>query len=240
MRNLLVDAGNHRVKAAVFEGGIIMARHEWSPAEFTKWISTVPADHFLLSSVAGVTLQELDLRQISGQRLQLNPSLPLPLQVAYQTPETLGADRLAAACGAAARFPKKNSLVIDVGTCINYELVTADRTYRGGAISPGVRMRFLAMHQQTARLPLAEPIPKAPLIGQSTVTCLQSGVLNGVVAEMAGMIARYEMQCSGQLHVILCGGDAQLFENQLKGPIFVAPDLVLEGLNSILEHNVAT
>ena len=239
MKNLVVDAGNNRIKAALFERGTLLQKNEWSSADFVNWVKHVQADHFILSSVAAATLQELDLRQISGQRLQLHPGLPLPLHVAYQTPETLGADRLAAACGAAARFPKKNSLVIDVGTCINYELVTADRTYRGGAISPGVRMRFLAMHQQTARLPLAEPIPEAPLIGQSTITCLQSGVLNGVVAEMAGMIARYEMQCSGKLHVILCGGDAQLFENQLKPPIFVAPNLVLEGLNSILEHNVA-
>lgn len=237
--NAVVDIGNSRTKIGLFKNQDLLQVADFAYLSAgADFLHSHAPSNILIASVgepAGI-----EMLPKNSRILVLNPDLPLPLAIAYETNRTLGADRIAAACGAAARFPGENCLVIDLGTCINYELVTSDRVYRGGAISPGVRMRFLAMHLQTARLPLAEPIPKAPLIGQSTVTCLQSGVLNGVVAEMAGMIARYEMQCSGQLHVILCGGDAQLFENQLKGPIFVAPNLVLEGLNSILEHNVAT
>lgn len=239
MKNLVVDAGNNRIKAAFFEQGALLQKQEWSSADFVNWVKHVQADHFILSSVRGLQLSDLELAGIPGMRIQFFSGVPSPVRVAYQTPSTLGADRLAAACGAAARFPGENCLVIDLGTCINYELVTSDRVYRGGAISPGVRMRFRSMHEQTARLPLAEPVVDVPIIGQSTISCLQSGVLNGVVGEVNGMIARFEMQCNGPLRVILCGGDAQLFENQLKPPIFVAPNLVLEGLNSILEHNVA-
>lgn len=237
--NAVMDIGNTRGKVAFFEKNRLLAVHEFLDETLaTQILQAGGPIHIIVSNVSNRFRGPLPV-EVKGQYLALTPELPIPLRLDYETPQTLGADRIAAACGAAARFPGENCLVIDLGTCINYELVTSDRVYRGGAISPGVQMRFLAMHQQTARLPLAEPIPKAALIGQSTITCLQSGVLNGVVAELTGMIARYEMQCSGKLHVILCGGDAQLFENQLKPPIFVAPNLVLEGLNSILEHNVA-
>jgi len=240
MKNLVVDAGNHRIKVAFFENRVLIESREFTHDQFVDWAHAAQADHFILSTVRSSELHELNLPRVSGKAIYLHPGVPVPVQVAYNTPETLGTDRLAAACGAAARFPRQNCLVIDLGTCINYEWITADNVYQGGAISPGMAMRFKAMHEQTARLPLAEAQTEAPLIGRSTLTCLQSGVMNGIAAELAGIIAGVEKQCTGPLHVILCGGDARVFENQLKPPIFVAPNLVLEGLNSILEHNVAT
>ena len=236
--NAVVDIGNSRTKIGLFKNQNLLQVADFAYLSAgTDFLHSHAPSNILIASVgdpAGIEMLPKDSRI-----LVLNPDLPLPLAIAYETNRTLGADRIAAACGAAARFPGENCLVIDLGTCINYELVTSDRVYRGGAISPGVRMRFRSMHEQTARLPLAEPVVDVPIIGQSTISCLQSGVLNGVAGEVNGMIARFEMQCNGPLHVILCGGDAQLFENQLKPPIFVAPNLVLEGLNSILEHNVA-
>jgi len=163
--------------------------------------------------------------------------MPIPLQIDYATTDTLGVDRLAAACGAWSLFPGRSSLVIDIGTCINYEFVESGGRYKGGAISPGIRMRFEAMHRHTAQLPMAEPLASVPTIGDSTITCLQSGVMNGVFEEIKGIISRYQRDYPG-IGVILCGGDAHFFENNLKPFIFVAPELVLIGLNSILLHNV--
>ena len=124
-----------------------------------------------------------------------------------------------------------------MGTCINYEYVNEAGEYLGGAISPGVMMRFKAMHHFTARLPLAAPLDTSLLTGASTVSGLQSGVMNGILEEIKGVILRYRNLTPG-VRVILCGGDTHFFENYLKPSIFVAPDLVLMGLNSILLHNV--
>ncbi|HEY5825470.1 MAG TPA: type III pantothenate kinase, partial [Cyclobacteriaceae bacterium] len=155
----------------------------------------------------------------------------------YATPTTLGVDRIAAVCGALEIYPNGNCLVVDTGTCINYEFIDAKGEYLGGAISPGIHMRLEAMHKFTARLPLVTNNPDAQLIGNSTATCMQSGVTNGVIAEIEGIITRYS-HLYPDLGVILSGGDYSLFENKLKPSIFVAPELVLSGLNRILLHNV--
>ena len=144
---------------------------------------------------------------------------------------------MAAACGALEIFQDQNCLVIDAGTCINYEFLDKQANYHGGAISPGIQMRFEAMHKFTARLPLLKEISKTDLVGNSTESCMKSGVINGVLAEVNGIIDQYNQKFP-RLRVILCGGDAHFFENNLKPPIFVAPDLVLHGLNRILLHNV--
>jgi len=128
-------------------------------------------------------------------------------------------------------------LVIDAGTCITYDFVDANRNYQGGGISPGLNMRFRAVHTFTAKLPLVTPIKGARLIGDTTESSIQSGVVNGLLAEMEGIIRLYTEEFPG-LRVILCGGDAGFFENQLKASIFASPELVLLGLNSILIHNV--
>jgi type III pantothenate kinase len=168
----------------------------------------------------------------------LDYRLPVPVTNGYATPETLGMDRLAAVVGATALHPGRPCLVVDLGTCITYDLVDAAGYYHGGGISPGLRMRFRAMHTFTARLPLIEPEPHAALIGTSTRTAMQSGVVNGLVAELEGMMSRYGAQFP-PLTTILCGGDALFFETQLKGIIFVVPELVLLGLNRILLYNVS-
>jgi type III pantothenate kinase len=172
----------------------------------------------------------------ASKKILLNHLLPLPIQINYKTPETLGVDRIAAVCGAIDIFPNRSSLVIDAGTAITYDFIDGHGNYEGGAISPGIEMRFEALHTFTERLPLVTKNGDLTLIGNSTETCIRSGVLNGVVAEMEGIINNYK-QLYPDLGVVLCGGNSFFFENRLKPTIFATPDLVLSGLNRILLHN---
>ena len=152
-------------------------------------------------------------------------------------PKTLGKDRLAAVVGAFALYSGENTLVIDAGTCIKYDLITLKGVYSGGSISPGINMRFQGLHTFTAQLPLLEKKAVRNLIGSNTTTAIRTGVQLGAILEMEGFIKKYEDQF-GRINVILTGGDANYFANNLKSKIFVNHQLVLIGLNKILNHNV--
>ncbi len=170
--------------------------------------------------------------------VELTAATPLPFRNGYATPETLGKDRLAAVAGALARFPGENCLVIDAGTCITYDVLTKDGLYMGGNISPGIGLRFRSLQAFTASLPLVERAEVDNPIGRSTVTAIRNGVQLGAIWEMEGMIAAMQQQWK-DLNVLLTGGDADFFEKNLKTRIFAHSDLVLEGLNKILTHNVS-
>ena len=235
--NIVIDVGNTFSKVGIFENDSLRKKEVFGDADAVRhYLERTPADNLLISSVAGDG-EKISAWSIATRKLILHHALRFPIQNKYGTPATLGVDRLAAACGAWRLFKKENSLVIDVGTCINYEFINREGHYLGGAISPGVKMRFEAMHHFTAKLPLVSPKDGVPLIGNSTTDCLQSGVMNGTLEEIKGTIDRYQIEHPG-INVILCGGDTHFFENHLKPSIFVAPDLVLMGLNSILLHNV--
>ncbi len=235
--NLVIDFGNTRIKAAVFSGTKLHEKFLFSTSQQLKsFLEKEKFEHCIVSSVNEPT-EEVVSWIDSGKKLLLTTNLPLPVNIAYATPATLGVDRIAAVCGAIEIFPNRNCLVIDAGTCINYEFIDAEFNYHGGAISPGIKMRFEALHKFTARLPLIKEFNRTELVGNSTESCMTSGVLNGVLAEVNGIIDQYSKKFT-DLGVILCGGDAYFFENNLKQPIFAAPDLVLYGLNRILEHNV--
>lgn len=154
----------------------------------------------------------------------------------YRTPESLGVDRIAGVVGANALFPHVNNLVIDMGTCITYDYIDAEGIYWGGGISPGMNLRFRAMSDHTVNLPNAEFDDPIGLLGNTTITCIQSGVINGICEELNGIINRYQSE-KGDINVILCGGDANSFESKIKAHIFASPKLVLIGLNRILEYN---
>jgi type III pantothenate kinase len=175
--------------------------------------------------------------KISGQKLMLDHATSLPITNQYATPSTLGMDRLAGVCGATQLFPDENTLVIDAGTCVKFDFVDKHKNYLGGAISPGLSMRFRAVHAFTSRLPMLVPANDPELIGNSTETSIQSGVINGMVEEIDGIIVRYQKKYP-DLKVILSGGDGAFFENKLKASIFASPNVVLIGLNSILIYNV--
>jgi len=237
--NLAIDYGNTLIKGAFFEGPDPKEKFQFSEVlQLKDLLQKKIIQHCIISSVNKRSDDLFTWINASGKKLSLHVDLPLPIRVNYGTPNTLGVDRIAAVCGAQEIFPEQDSLVIDAGTCINYEFLDATGTYHGGSISPGIQMRFEAMHTFTARLPLISAVPDAPLIGSSTADCMQSGVMNGAIAEINGIMEKYR-KLYPMLRPILCGGDAHFFENKLKDSIFVAPDLVLRGLNRILLHNVS-
>jgi len=236
--NLVIDAGNTRTKIGIFEGAALVGVRVFGQVDEARdFLRAQDAEHQLVSAVTGEGKSLQDLAHVKGQRLFLSPALPLPIRNRYETPQTLGADRLAAACGAWQMFPGQSSLVIDCGTCINYEFIHSGGSYEGGVISPGASMRFKAMHEMTDQLPLVEPVDEVPLTGRQTVHCMQSGVMNGILEEIKGIMGRYDEVNPG-IRVILTGGDAHFFEKPLKPSIFVAPELILTGLHSILRYNV--
>lgn len=245
MRKLIIDRGNTLTKVAVFEEDALVDLHTLGRrpvSELSRLVDSAdPVGSAIIASVAGDTeLFEEALKSVGINRvIRVRSGLLLPLRITYKTPDTLGADRIANVCGAQFRFPHQNCLVVDLGTCIKYDLLTEDGSYPGGSISPGMGIRYRALHQFTGKLPLVEPSPTEAfpaLTGQSTVASLRSGVEQGILAELDGITESYRQQYKG-LKIILTGGDHARFADQLKSPIFVAPNLTLEGLRVILDHN---
>ncbi|WP_375444993.1 type III pantothenate kinase [uncultured Fibrella sp.] len=243
--NLVIDWGNTRIKAGWFTGDRLVETARYVSAEALGLaLLATPPRYVIASSTsrpADELRQLLDAFDGGANWLLMSSLLAIPIQNAYGTPHTLGADRLAAAVGASALFPAQNCLILDLGTCITADFVSADNTFRGGLISPGLRMRLQAMHTFTARLPLIDNVPDEdawpPLTARSTKEAMLSGALNGMALELAGIIDEYT-NLHPNLRVIVCGGDSSLFINRLKPGIFAVPELVLQGLNRILLTHV--
>lgn len=240
--NLCIDVGNTQVKLGVYDSEdclLWFSKHpELTRAVLEALFLKFEIKQAILSSVRVEHRLVLEfLEQHLKTVLQLSSKTSVPLQSNYQTPETLGNDRLAAVVGANALYPKNGVLVIDAGTCITYDFVTAEARYMGGSILPGINMRFQALHELTAKLPLIEQEDLDSFIGTSTKTSIQTGVLCGVLHELIGFKSQYEQEF-GNIKVIVTGGDASYFESQLKNEIFAQPKLVLIGLNKILNYNI--
>ncbi|GAB2797535.1 type III pantothenate kinase [Rhabdobacter roseus] len=237
--NIVVDSGNTYSKIGWFsESTLLRYQTQLSFEALVELIRQEPPKYLLYSSVSRSTEAFLEALGLNIPVLSLSAHTPVPILKNYDTPHTLGADRIAAAVGGTFLFPDEDLVVIDMGTCITYDYVTRMGTFEGGLISPGLRMRFRAMHSFTQRLPLVEPDGIPPLIGKSTHHAMQSGVMHGLLAEIEGIIAAYR-QISPHCRVLACGGDVPFFESRLKPTIFAVPELVLIGLNRILQHNVA-
>lgn len=240
MRKLVIDIGNTLAKIAAFEDKDLLAIDR-SATPDPGWLEDFSREHgpFEASVLSAVREPQAGIRELATSHpafVELDQATPVPVNVLYRTPATLGRDRLAAVCGARARFPGENVLVIDAGTAITYDLVTAAGDYPGGAISPGISIRFKALNTFTGKLPLIEEREPLELIGDTTAASIISGVLNGVIAELDGIIAEYQARYTG-LRVVITGGDAVYFDKKLKSNIFALPNLVLEGLNEILDWN---
>lgn len=238
MITLAIDIGNTRAKAAVFNQQELLHEQVLQPGDLKTIISKYKPQHAVLSSV-GAFADEIsaEIRHEKVPLLIVDYKTHFPFRIAYDTPETLGMDRVAGVAAAQFLYPGIHCLVIDAGTCITYDFITADAIYTGGAIAPGLSMRVRAMHEFTQKLP--QPALAAPIDfeGKSTVQALLSGAVTGAVDEINGRIGRY-MQRYGTVQVILCGGDASLLAEQLKNNIFAAPSLVMTGLNQILLFHV--
>lgn len=238
--NLVIDIGNSKVKVAVFELDTIITTAVFDEINFLdelKRISNQYAiERSIVSSVKDIDEEYLEELQKLPFLITLNSDTQLPFKNLYATPSTLGNDRIALAAAAASIYPSQNSLVIDAGTCITYDFINAKNEYLGGAISPGIDMRYKSLHQYTGKLPLLSKNEEFNLIGTSTSVSIHSGVINGVICEIKGVIAQYE-QDFGDLTIVLTGGDTKFLFKQLKNSIFANQNFLLSGLNKILTFN---
>ncbi|GAB3936344.1 type III pantothenate kinase [Larkinella terrae] len=239
--NIAIDWGNSAVKAGFFENGNLLDSYSQIAIEDLRiLIREKPPEAVVVSSTSRSAEQLREQLSLNKDTfwLALDGFTPVPLEKRYDTPNTLGTDRIASAVGAKVRFPDSACLVIDMGTCVTYDYVDEESVFHGGMISPGFRMRFRAMHSFTERLPLVEPDDLRPsLLGKNTRQAMQGGVINGLLAELNGIIEAHRRD-HPDVKVLICGGDAPFFESSLKPPIFAVPELVLIGLNRILQHNV--
>ncbi len=240
--NLTIDIGNTEVKFGLFEKDKIEQVFD-KDTPLNKIIAKHKIEKAIISrsgSDRKVLAIQKKLRTKKIETLILSHQTKLPIKILYKTPETLGVDRIAGSVAAQTLFPKNNILKIDFGTCITYDFVNINREYLGGAISPGIGMRFLAMHEFTKDLDLVfyRDIRSHELIGKDSYSSIVSGGVNGVVYEVSGIIKEYKKRYPN-LKVIATGGNMSLFVPLLKYKIFARPYLVLEGLNRILTYNVS-
>lgn len=239
--NLIVDIGNTRVKAALFENSELKEFFVFgSTQELLQ--SSLFSNYSISNCILGSVVNEID-GFIAALKTKTNVLLftsetPTPVKNLYKTAHSLGSDRLAGAVGGNALFPDKNVLIIDAGTCIKYNFVTSQNEYIGGAISEGLKMRFKALHTFTSRLPLLDIDENSDVfVGTTSNESIISGVQNGAVAEVEGFIETYRKQYH-DIYVVITGGDVNFFEKRLKKPIFADSFLILKGLNRILEYNI--
>lgn len=239
--NLIVDVGNTFVKFAVFEHNKLIFKESFELSEFKKRFVTLKKafpelQDAIISSVGKLSKANVKTVKEEFRVLELNHETKLPFNNKYATPKTLGVDRMALVSASVDQFGRNNVLIIDAGTCITYDFITHKNEYFGGAISPGIRLRYKALHNFTAKLPLLEKKVPENIIGNSTENAIHSGVILGVVNEIDGVIERYREKHQ-DLTVILTGGDANFLSNQLKNSIFANSNFLLEGLNFILDFN---
>ena len=239
--NLIIDAGNTLVKLAVFDAGTLLfhqsAKEEHVARQVKEIFDHYPKiDNAIVASVGVLDKMVIDVVSIFCKVHVVGRSTKIPYKNCYATTQTLGADRIALATAAFYHNPKGNTLVIDAGTCVTYDMVTAYGEYLGGAISPGLNMRYEALNEHTSKLPLLEPTDLLDFIGNSTESSIHSGVINGIIHEIDGVIGLYKSRFK-DLTVILTGGDAQFLSKRLKNTIFAHPNFLLEGLNHLLDYN---
>lgn len=239
---LVVDIGNTRIKSAVFENNNLLERTIFSSQELEKKISTIflkypEIDVLVASSVGNV---DEDAFLFLDKRIKvewITHKYPFPFDNLYETPASLGIDRMILASGAVLQFPGQNRLVIDAGTCITYDFVDNKDQYIGGAISLGLNLRYKALYDYTSKLPLLEPKCPDSFIGKSTKESLHSGVVNGLLYEIEGFLAQYESQYL-KFTIILTGGDAVFLAKRLKNTIFANSNFLLESLNYTYQYKI--
>lgn len=242
-KKLVIDIGNTRVKAGCFEGKALHSNWIQDGIDTRQLVKAFrdggPYDAILVSAVQPLPADFLEELGRLGAVAVFNEKTPTPLINLYETPESLGKDRLASVVGACRLYPGEDVLVINAGTCVTYDIVNKRGEYLGGSISPGLHMRFTALHTFTGQLPLLSVENDFSLPGRSTRDSMLSGVILGITEEIKGMIQLYR-QVYSELRVVMSGGDSLFLENRLNCGIFVVPNIVLTGLNEILDYHAQT
>jgi len=238
--NLIIDIGNTQAKVTVSDSTNLY--DEYTVVELTvDFLQGLIEEHKVKNSIiSSVKKDDLEIESFLEQAthfIKFDSSTPVPVLNKYRTPETLGRDRLAAVVGANYLYPKSNCLVIDSGTAITYDFINASGDYEGGNIAPGLTMRYRALNKFTDKLPLLSANDFFSLLGDSTDSAIINGVQNGMIFELKGYIEAFKLNYDN-LKVILTGGDAIFFDKKINNDIFVVSNLVLIGLNRILNYNV--
>ncbi|WP_269223985.1 MULTISPECIES: type III pantothenate kinase [Flavobacterium] len=239
---LTIDVGNTRIKAAVFEDYKALESFVFSNNEILKKIT------FILEKYKAITHLVVASVGKMGKEMFLDFEKELivwfvthedvfPFANNYATPKTLGIDRMVLAAGATLQFQGKNRLIIDAGTCITYDFVDQNDVYHGGAISPGLRLRYESLHNFTEKLPLLTFVEPKDMIGNSTAESIHSGVVNGLVYEINGFVDEYSARYSNFI-IILTGGDTEFLAKRLKNTIFANSNFLLESLNQIFQYKI--
>ena len=242
MKNLTLDVGNTRTKIALWDNDKVTFQDTipYLTIPYLKKHAYNRKKVNCILSVTGSLTSDIEswLTDRYHNFTTLSHHTPVPIANKYRTPHTLGKDRLAAVVGAHAEFSDADCLVIDAGTCITYDLVSAAGEYLGGNISPGIRMRLKAMHQLTERLPDVAPGEPQKWLGNDTVSALRNGAQRGALLEVRGFVNKFRRRYRA-VNVVFTGGDADFFVGHFKSRIFARPNLVASGLNQILKYNVA-
>ena len=242
-KRLCIDCGNTRVKAAVLDGDEVAEKVTVAYDDLSPLLAMVSRHAIASAMMVSTTDAEEEVARAMAPKLpcalqRLTHDTPVPLAIAYRTPHTLGLDRVATAVGAWAEFTGCNLLVVDAGTAITQDVVLADGTFLGGTISPGVEMRFRAMHDYTSRLPQVDAYGETPVVGYDTLTAMRSGAVLGAAGEIDCKAATLRQLLGGQLKVMLTGGDAELLAEYLQlGNVTIDGDLLFKGLGTIMEND---
>ena len=234
---LTIDVGNSRIKVAVFEHNKQLDFFIFEANEALKNFENIFEKYpnlqkIILSSVGKLEKEVVDFIQNRFPTEIIDHKSKFPFTNLYATPETLGIDRMVLAAGATLMYPNQNKLIIDAGTCITYDFVNAENQYLGGAISPGIKIRYKSLNNYTSKLPLLSLSEDFDIIGNSTKSAIHSGVINGVLFEIEGFISQYSLK-NQDLTIILTGGDAEFLAKRLKSTIFANSNFLLESLNTL-------
>jgi len=237
--NLIFDIGNSSTKMAIFNGQeriSVFRSKEFTCENLEKKISKYKIDKAIISSVRNTPEYIYDLLTLNIPVVHiLSHKSRLPFKIEYDTPETLGTDRIAGVAGAYNLFRGAEILIIDAGTAITFDFLSAD-VYKGGNISPGLNMRFKALHKFTGQLPLVSPSDDYSFPGKNTTDAISAGVITGVTYEINEYIRTFEKKHT-EFKIILTGGDSGYIKDKINHQITYMPDIVIDGLNYILEYN---
>jgi len=240
--NLAIDIGNTRTKVAVYENDIILKTETFEQSEFRKKISNFISNstiqtNIILSSVKNIIQEDIEWLSNISNLIVIDAETKLPFINKYSTPKTLGIDRRVLASGAVLKYPNQNRLVIDAGTCITYDFITENDMYLGGAISPGINLKYKSLNDYTDKLPLLSLNEIHELIGDTTNTSIHSGIINATLYEIEGFINSYNNEFDN-LTIILTGGDAVFLAKRLKNTIFANPNFLLESLILLHQYTI--
>ena len=237
---LAIDIGNSYIKCAVFEQNTLLQKFIFKQDEAQINFEIIIKKHQkiakgVISSVANLNEDTFSYLKENIDLLEISNKTSFPFSNNYKTKETLGIDRLVLSAGAVLSFEKQNRLIIDAGTCITYDYINSKNVYLGGAISPGLSLRYKSLNNYTAKLPLLENKEINYLIGKSTSESIYSGVINGVINEIDGFITQYK-ELDKDLTIILTGGDAEFLAKSIKNTIFANSNFLLESLNNLYTY----